>query len=103
MMIEHQEAEILAQKVNPNPNPNMKIGLGAYVYCTSFQSSGFKGLLHVPVSQPEMVEFGFAMSPGTENFYSIKPHSIHAQGALKKVWPEKQQCFLEVGFEPNFS
>ena len=33
-------------------------------YCTEFQSTGFKGLLHVPVSQPEMVEYGFAVSPG---------------------------------------
>ena len=31
MMIEHQEAEILASEVNPNPNPKMKIGLGAHV------------------------------------------------------------------------
>ena len=31
MMIEHQEAEILAREVNPNPNPNMKIGLCAHV------------------------------------------------------------------------
>ena len=30
-------------------------------YCT-----GFRGLLHVPVSQPEMVEYGFAISPGDE-------------------------------------
>ena len=27
MMIENQEAEILAQKVNPNPDPNMKWAL----------------------------------------------------------------------------
>ena len=30
MMIEHQEAEILAGKLNPNPN--MKIGLSAHIY-----------------------------------------------------------------------
>ena len=30
MMIQHQEAEILAWEVSPKPN--MKIGLGAYVY-----------------------------------------------------------------------
>jgi hypothetical protein len=33
-------------------------------YCTGFQSTGFKGLWHVPASQPEMVEYGFAISPG---------------------------------------
>ena len=47
-------------------------------FCTSFQSSGFKGLLHVPISQPEMVEYGFALSPGTENFLDLNPKTIRA-------------------------
>ena len=51
-------------------------------FCTSFQSSGFKGLLHVPISQPEMVEYGFALSPGTENFLDLNPKTIRAGGFL---------------------
>ena len=33
MMIEHQEAEILAWEVNLNPNPNMKIDLNVQCTC----------------------------------------------------------------------
>ena len=44
-------------------------------YCTGFQSTGFKGLLHVPVSQPEMVEYGFALSPG--NAIIVLMHGLH--------------------------
>ena len=54
--------------VAPGLHMGLSITLNTQVeesYCTGFQSTGFKGLLHVPVSQPEMVEYGFAISPGT--------------------------------------
>ena len=53
--------------VAPGLHMGLSITLNTQVeesYCTGFQSTGFKGVLHVPVSQPEMVEYGFAISPG---------------------------------------
>ena len=48
-------------------SPGLQMGLSITLnnqveesYCTGAQSAGFKGLLHVPVSQPEMTEYGFA-------------------------------------------
>ena len=46
-------------------------------FCTGFQSTGFKGLLHVPVSQPEMVEYGFALSPGDATLVIMHVSGLH--------------------------
>ena len=71
--------------ITPGLHMGLSVTLNSRVneeFCTSFQSSGFKGLLHVPISQPEMVEFGFALSPGTENFLDLNPKTIRAGGRM---------------------
>ena len=58
--------------------------------------------------QPEMVEYGFAISPGTENFFSLDPKSIHAGERIPRLVPDTttdeslhgidplvRQCFLQ--------
>ena len=56
--------------IAPGLHMGLSITLNTQVeesYCTEFQSTGMKALLHVPVSQPEMVEYGTAISPGELN------------------------------------
>lgn len=53
--------------ISPGLQMGLSITLNTQVeeaYCTGFNSVGIKGLLHVPVSQPLMTEYGFAISPG---------------------------------------
>ena len=77
--------EMPRRAITPGLHMGLTVTLNSRVeeqFCTSFQSSGFKGLLHVPISQPEMVEYGFALSPGTENFLDLNPKTIRAGGSL---------------------
>ena len=85
--------EMPRRAITPGLHMGLSVTLNTRVYeefCTSFQSSGFKGLLHVPISQPEMVEYGFALSPGTENFLDLNPKTIRAGG-----------LFLNLNFAKN--
>ena len=52
-------------------SPGLHMGLSLLLdvqedeyYCTGTKSTGFKGLLHMPISQPRIYEHGFAMAPG---------------------------------------
>jgi len=89
--------EMPRRAITPGLHMGLSVTLNSRVneqFCTSFQSSGFKGLLHVPISQPEMVEYGFALSPGTENFLDLNPKTIRADDSLHKILPTIRQCFL---------
>ena len=80
--------EMPRRAITPGLHMGLTVTLNSRVeeqFCTSFQSSGFKGLLHVPISQPEMVEYGFALSPGTENFLDLNPKTIRAGGSFLLV------------------
>ena len=58
--------------IAPGLHMGLSITLNTQVeesYCTEFQSEGLKALLHVPMSQPEMVEYGFAITPGEPILY----------------------------------
>ena len=37
-----------------------------------------QALLHTPATQPEMLNFGHALSPGFEEFVVVSPYMIHA-------------------------
>ena len=71
--------------ISPGLHMGLSITLNTQVeetFCTGSSSVGFKGLLHVPVSQPLMTEYGFAISPGVK----IKQYStlvIRTLQALK--------------------
>ena len=52
-------------------SPGLHMGLSLLLdvqeneyYCTGTRSTGFKGLLHMPISQPRIYEHGFAIAPG---------------------------------------
>ena len=51
--------------------------------------------MHQPIEVPELVEFGFALEPGTEAFIAVDPKVIHADDAIHKFSTEKRQCYLE--------
>lgn len=90
--------EMPRRAITPGLHMGLTVTLNSRVeeqFCTSFQSSGFKGLLHVPISQPEMVEYGFALSPGTENFLDLNPKTIRADDSLHRIPPTTRQCFLQ--------
>jgi hypothetical protein len=42
-----------------------------------------------------MVEYGFAVHPGTETFLAMNPESIRADEAIHKFSYHKRQCYLQ--------
>ena len=64
-------------------------------YFTGPQSVGFKALMHPATEIPELVEFGFALQPGTESFVAVDPEMIQADDAIHKFSTVKRQCYLE--------
>jgi amiloride-sensitive sodium channel len=51
--------------------------------------------MHMPSTSPEVVEYGFAFSPGTENFMTIKAEVIHASDKIHSIHHEKRACFID--------
>ncbi len=43
---------------------------------------------------PEMIEYGFALSPGTEVFNSVSPKVIMADKSIHSLPMEKRGCYL---------
>ena len=44
---------------------------------------------------PEMVEYGFAVHPGTETFLSVTPTNIIADENIHSLSKDKRQCYLK--------
>ena len=42
-------------------------------------------MLHTPVTQPEMLNFGHALSPGFEEFVVVSPYMIHADEGIHSL------------------
>lgn len=55
----------------------------------------FQGLLHAPTSTPEMVEYGFAISPGTENFMSVRAEVLFSDEDIKDISYKIRQCWMQ--------
>ena len=76
-------------------------------YCSGTESVGFKTLLHMPMTMPELLEYGFGVHPGTETFVSVKPEMIHAEKAIQSFDYHKRQCYLnsdrELFFFKNYT
>ena len=51
--------------------------------------------MHSPVTLPEMVEYGFAVPPGTEGFYSVTPQMMRSNEDIYPINVDKRQCYLE--------
>ena len=45
----------------------------------------FQALLHTPATQPEMFNFGHALSPGFEEFLVVSPFMIHADKGIHSL------------------
>ena len=58
--------------------------------------------MHTPVTLPEMIEYGFALYPGTEAFYAVTPSVIHADTAIHGISYTKRGCYLENERELEF-
>ncbi|XP_023335166.1 uncharacterized protein LOC111706507 [Eurytemora carolleeae] len=54
-----------------------------------------QGLLHGPITQPDMLNYGFGLAGGTENFYSLTPKVIHADPAVRETNPQTKNCYLQ--------
>ena len=54
-----------------------------------------KAALHAPITQPEMVEYGFGLKPGSEAFLSVTPEVMQANEDIVPISIEKRQCYLE--------
>ncbi|CAB4063054.1 ASICN [Lepeophtheirus salmonis] len=83
-------------------SPGLTMGLSVLLnvqeneyYCTGSESVGFKILLHSPVDHPEMVDFGFGLPPGSENFISLLPSYIHSNNDIHSLDYKVRQCFFE--------
>ena len=44
-----------------------------------------QALLHTPATQPEMLNFGHALSPGFEEFVVVSPFMIHADEGIHSL------------------
>ena len=64
-------------------------------FCSGTESVGFKTLFHTPTSSPEMVDYGFALTPGTESFISISPEYIDTSEKIHHIETDIRQCYLE--------
>ena len=64
-------------------------------YCSGTESVGFKGLLSEPATHPEVLEYGFAITPGTENFMPLKASMIQADDAIKSIDSDTKACYLQ--------
>ena len=53
-----------------------------------------KSLLHMPMTMPELLEFGFGIHPGMETFVSVMPEMTHALETIHKFSYHTRQCYL---------
>ena len=48
-----------------------------------------------PSTHPEVLEYGFAISPGTENFMPLKANMIEADDAIVNINSDTKACYLQ--------
>ena len=63
-------------------------------YCSGTESVGFKTLLHMPMTMPELLEYGFGVYPGMETYISVVPEMVVADEAIHKFDYLQRQCYL---------
>ena len=49
----------------------------------------------MPSTNPELVEFGFAIQPGTESFMALKAEVLHSLSSIQKIPYEKRACYMQ--------
>ena len=50
-------------------------------------------MLHLPISQPEMVDYGFALAPGEEAFVGVSPEGMHSDEYVTTIPMDKRGCY----------
>ena len=53
-----------------------------------------QALLHTPATQPEMLGFGHALSPGFEEFVAVSPYMIHADEGIHSLEAREEEFSL---------
>ena len=53
-----------------------------------------QALLHTPATQPEMLSFGHALSPGYEEFVAVSPYMIHADEGIHSLEAREEESSL---------
>ena len=48
----------------------------------------------MPMTMPELLEFGFGIHPGMETFVSVMPEMTHALETIHKFSYHTRQCYL---------
>ena len=48
----------------------------------------------MPSTNPELVEFGFGISPGTENFMTIQPDMLYSHQSIEKLHHGIRSCYM---------
>ena len=56
----------------------------------------------MPSTSPELVEYGFAIPPGTENFITIKADVLHSDEKIHDISYEKRGCYMDDEKELRF-
>lgn len=75
----------------------LSVTLDAHVddyYCSSTDSAGFKVLLHNPIETPKIADFGFILSPNTENRVVVAPKLSDASHLIRRVDKRVRQCLF---------
>ena len=61
----------------------------------------------MPMTMPELLEFGFGIHPGMETFVSVMPEMTHALESIHKFSYHTRQCYLnddrELFFFKNYT
>ena len=56
----------------------------------------------MPSTRPEMLEYGFAIAAGTENFISIRADMLHSDENIQGVHYKKRGCYMDSEKELRF-
>ena len=98
-------AEVPLRGIAPGKSMGLSVMLNVKedeYYCSGTESVGFKTLLHMPMTMPELLEFGFGVNPGTETFISVKPEGIEASPEIHAYDYQTRQCYLDSDKELHF-
>ena len=97
--------ELPLRGIAPGKSMGLSVMLNAKedeYFCSATESVGFKTLLHMPMTMPELLEYGFALSPGSENFISVTPEVIAAEQSIHKFDYHIRQCYLNEDKDLHF-
>ena len=84
--------------MSPGQNSGLRIILNLdkdEYYCSGTRSTGFKGLLHMPSTAPELREYGFGILPGMETFMPMQAKFIHSNEDIIEIDHDLRDCYMQ--------